>query len=178
MSSTIFLIFLILRRVLRDIAINIYKSCKLSTILVGFWRNFNSLKKFSKNGQYQVSWNSFQCAPSCSMRMDRRKDGETDGQTDMTKLTVAFRNFANAPKKCLKTHILPFSYFKPFFGTDFPKFITVFPSQQPNSPSNLLTPQTISVFSQELKYRVWFTYCNVYISCKSADINIMLPFFT
>jgi hypothetical protein len=25
-------------------------------------------------------------------------DGRTDGQTDMTKLTVAFRSFANAPK--------------------------------------------------------------------------------
>jgi hypothetical protein len=26
-------------------------------------------------------------------------DGLTDGRTDMTKLRVAFRNFANAPKK-------------------------------------------------------------------------------
>jgi hypothetical protein len=26
-----------------------------------------------------------------------------DGQTDMTKLTVAFRNFANAPKNACKT---------------------------------------------------------------------------
>jgi hypothetical protein len=25
-------------------------------------------------------------------------DGRTDGQTDMKKLTVGFRNFANAPK--------------------------------------------------------------------------------
>ena len=25
-------------------------------------------------------------------------DGRTDGQTEMTKLIVAFRNFANAPK--------------------------------------------------------------------------------
>jgi hypothetical protein len=25
-------------------------------------------------------------------------DGRTDGQSDMTKLTVTFRNFANAPK--------------------------------------------------------------------------------
>jgi hypothetical protein len=28
-------------------------------------------------------------------------DGRTDGETDMTKLIVAFRNFANAPKHCL-----------------------------------------------------------------------------
>ena len=29
-----------------------------------------------------------------------RKDEQTDGQTDMTKLIVAFRNFANALKRC------------------------------------------------------------------------------
>ena len=45
----IFLIFLILRRVLRDIIINAHKSCKLSTILVRFSRNFNSLDRFFKN---------------------------------------------------------------------------------------------------------------------------------
>jgi len=27
--------------------------------------------------------------------------GQTDRQTDMTKLTVVFRNFANAPNSCL-----------------------------------------------------------------------------
>jgi hypothetical protein len=31
-----------------------------------------------------------------------RADGETDGQTDMTKLIVVFRNFANAPKNSVK----------------------------------------------------------------------------
>ena len=30
-----------------------------------------------------------------------RKDGRTKGQTDMTKLTVAFRNFSNALKNVL-----------------------------------------------------------------------------
>ena len=29
---------------------------------------------------------------------DGRTDGQTDAQTDMTKLTVAFHNFANAPE--------------------------------------------------------------------------------
>jgi len=29
--------------------------------------------------------------------------GLTDGQTNMTKLTVAFRNFANAPKHACKS---------------------------------------------------------------------------
>jgi len=31
-------------------------------------------------------------------RAGERMDGWMDGQTDMTKLTVTFRNFANAPK--------------------------------------------------------------------------------
>jgi len=35
----------------------------------------------------------------CSERAEFfHADGRTDGQTDVTKLTVAFRNFANAPK--------------------------------------------------------------------------------
>jgi hypothetical protein len=29
-------------------------------------------------------------------------DRRTEGKTDMTKLIVAFRNFANAPKNCIK----------------------------------------------------------------------------
>jgi hypothetical protein len=35
----------------------------------------------------------------CSMRPDGEMDGRTDRQTDMTKLIVAFRNFAKAPNK-------------------------------------------------------------------------------
>ena len=42
---------------------------------------------------YQVSRNSVQWEPSCPTR--------TDGRADMTKLIVAFRNFANAPKNIL-----------------------------------------------------------------------------
>jgi hypothetical protein len=37
-------------------------------------------------------------------RTDGRTDRQTDGQTYMTKLTVAFSNFSNAPKELL---ILP-----------------------------------------------------------------------
>jgi hypothetical protein len=40
---------------------------------------------------------------SCG-RTDGQKDQWTGGQTDMTKLVVAFRNFANAPKKYIQTH--------------------------------------------------------------------------
>ena len=39
---------------------------------------------------YQISWKSVQWEAICCMSTDRR--------TDMTKLIVAFRNFANAPK--------------------------------------------------------------------------------
>ena len=38
--------------------------------------------------------------PSCYMR----PDGRTDGRQNMTKLTVAFRNFANAPKSKTVLH--------------------------------------------------------------------------
>jgi hypothetical protein len=38
---------------------------------------------------------------------DRRRDRTTDGQTDMTKLIVAFRNFAKAPEKERKKKPLP-----------------------------------------------------------------------
>jgi hypothetical protein len=58
-------------------------SCPFSWIL-------NFLNNFSKNLKYQISWKSVKWEPSCFMRTDRR--------TDMTKLIVAFRNFANAPK--------------------------------------------------------------------------------
>jgi len=43
--------------------------------------------------KYLISWKFFQWEPSCS--------NQTDRQTDMTKLIVAFRNFAKAPKNPL-----------------------------------------------------------------------------
>jgi len=43
-----------------------------------------------KKSSYQISRKSVRWDPSCSMSTDRR--------TDMTKLIVAFRDFANAPK--------------------------------------------------------------------------------
>jgi hypothetical protein len=42
---------------------------------------------------YQISSKSVQREPICSMR--------TDGRTDLTKLVVAFRNFAKGPKKIM-----------------------------------------------------------------------------
>jgi len=53
-----------------------------------------SLTDFLKTLKYQVSWKTFWQKPSSPVRTN----GRTDGETDMTKLTVAFRNFSNASK--------------------------------------------------------------------------------
>jgi hypothetical protein len=53
-----------------------------------FWTDLLQILKF------QISWDSVLWKPRCSLRTD----GPIDGQTDMTKLIVAFRSFANAPK--------------------------------------------------------------------------------
>jgi hypothetical protein len=48
---------------------------------------------FRKIFKYKISWKSVQLERSCSTR--------TYGRTDLTKLIVAFRNFANSPKNKL-----------------------------------------------------------------------------
>jgi hypothetical protein len=49
---------------------------------------------FGKILKYQLSWKTVQWEPSCFMRKDRR--------TDRKKLTVAFRNFANAANTMIR----------------------------------------------------------------------------
>ena len=46
---------------------------------------------FRKTLKYKISWKVVQCEPSCSMR--------AGGRTDIMKLMVVLRNFANASKK-------------------------------------------------------------------------------
>jgi len=53
-----------------------------------------SLQIFDKIPKDQISWKSVQRDRSRCMRTA----GWSDGHTDTTKLTIAFRNFANAPK--------------------------------------------------------------------------------
>jgi len=56
-----------------------------------FLSDFNetSTTVFREVFNYQISWQSVQWEPSCSLR--------TNGLTDLTKLIVAFRNFWKAP---------------------------------------------------------------------------------
>jgi hypothetical protein len=57
---------------------------KYALFFSDIWWKLNFPDTLSKNAQ-QISWKSVQWQPSCSMR--------ADGRTDMTNLTVAFRNF-------------------------------------------------------------------------------------
>jgi hypothetical protein len=65
-----------------------------TVIVVGVWWNLNFLDSFSKNTQIS---NFMKIRPVGAELFD--VGGRTDGWTDMTKLVVALRNFANAPKK-------------------------------------------------------------------------------
>ena len=65
-------------------------SCKSHVILVWFYWSCIFSADFGKIPTYQFPSKSAQWEPSCSMR--------ANGHTYKTKLTVAFRNFANAPK--------------------------------------------------------------------------------
>jgi hypothetical protein len=82
--------FLILRRIQRDIIINVHRSlCKLPLLL----SDFNETWIFSTDFRKKKSSNiKFYENPSIVSRV------VPCGRTDMTKLIVAFRNFANAPK--------------------------------------------------------------------------------
>jgi hypothetical protein len=86
--------FFIVRRIKRDIVINVKTSSrKVPVILVRVQWKLNFLDRFSKKKKklkYQILWKSIDWELSYFTR--------TDGRTDTTKLTLAFRNFANAPK--------------------------------------------------------------------------------
>jgi len=82
--------FLILTRRKRDIIINVQRSwCQEPIIRVRLWLNLNFLDRVSKNTQVS----NFMTIHPVGAELFH-----ADGQTDMKKLTVAFLNFANAPK--------------------------------------------------------------------------------
>ena len=81
--------FLIPRRIERDINVYCF-SCKVAVILLIFYVNSNFLYRFPENTEIS----NFMKIRS----VGAETDGHRHGWTDMTKLKVAFRNFANAPK--------------------------------------------------------------------------------
>jgi hypothetical protein len=79
--------FVMLRRIQRHNIIHVRAfSCLLLVILVRFLRTLNFLGKFSKNN---IKFDEYLSSGSRVVPY---------GRTYMTKLTVAFRNFAKAPK--------------------------------------------------------------------------------
>jgi len=83
--------FLILRRIERDMIINVHRSsCKVPVILVRLQWILNFLDRLSKKKNLKCQ--KFHENPS--IRPVWAELFYADGQTDMTKLTVAFRNFA------------------------------------------------------------------------------------
>jgi hypothetical protein len=87
--------FLFLRRNQRDIIINVHRSSyKVPLLLSDLNETWIFLTDFRKIIKCEISWKSILSEPSCCIRTE----GRTDRQRDMTKLIVAFRSFAKAPR--------------------------------------------------------------------------------
>jgi len=99
-STTFVWKFLSLKRIERDIK-NIFVSMQSTRYFCQIFMKYEfSRKIFEKylNIKFHENPSSGNRVVPCG-RTDGRTEGRTGGQTDMTKLIIAFRNFANAPKK-------------------------------------------------------------------------------
>jgi hypothetical protein len=86
-SQTLFIV----RRTERDMFENVCLHVKYPLFLSDFNENWIFSTDFGKKTfEYRISWKFFQWESSCSVR--------TDCRTYMTKLIVAYRNFATASK--------------------------------------------------------------------------------
>jgi hypothetical protein len=92
--QSLFETFLILRRIQRDIDINVRtSSCKVPIILTGFQLNLNFLYRFSKKAQIS---NLNKIRPVAAEMFHEYR--QMDGWMDMMKLTAFFCNSADVPK--------------------------------------------------------------------------------
>jgi len=102
--------FLILRRIQRDIVINIHIFMRNSRYSSHIVMNLEfSRQIFEKQSNIKFHEKCVQFEQSCSIRKGTQSDRGTDGradeqidrdrQTEMMKRIVAFRNFENVPKK-------------------------------------------------------------------------------
>jgi hypothetical protein len=90
--------FLIRRTIQRGIIINVHtSSCKVPGNIIRFERKLNFLDRFSKNTQLSNFTKILSVGADlfhADRQTDRHTNRWTDGETDMMKLIVAFRNFA------------------------------------------------------------------------------------
>jgi hypothetical protein len=96
-STTKFEKFLIVRRIQRNVVINMKTLCKLPVIHVGFSCKLNFRDRFSKNPQIS-GFVEIRPMEAKLFHADRQTDAQTDRQTVMPKLIVAFCNFYHVPK--------------------------------------------------------------------------------
>lgn len=103
------------------------------------------INKFDKN--------PFQWEPSFPTRTDKREDGRTERQAHITKWTVAFFNFAKAPKNCSRFSCssTTYNYAVTFLSHRLYRLVdnkeTSLPAQQKQSLHYFLLKQNVDVCS-------------------------------
>ena len=118
-------------------------SCKAPVIFVGFLIKLEISQHICRKClKYKISSNSVQWEPSCSVRAD----GE---MVDMTKLIVAYRNFANAPKNVL---LAGTAYFLTFWT---PSYLTWY--LDPTLPYLVLGPHATLPGIWTPRYLTWYS---------------------
>jgi hypothetical protein len=95
--------FIILRMFERDMFENVYWYLfKIPANHARLYETWIFSTNLRKTLGYVILWNFFFWEPSCFSRMNRW----TYRQLDMTKLIIAFRNFANVPKIVISREII------------------------------------------------------------------------
>jgi hypothetical protein len=77
-----------------------------------FLSDFNDTWTFSTDFSKDTQTSNLVKIRPVRAELFQRTDGQTEGQTDMAKLRVVFRNFANAPKTQVSVQKILILYFK------------------------------------------------------------------